>query len=131
MQQTEVETYKQRLEIMVEAVKPAIGRRVEICIDDSPDQFDQMESAREREIAIQILENDSGRLRCLLAALRRIQEGTYGTCIRCDGEIGVKRLNALPWAAYCLECQSIVDEDSKDVTERPPIRFTSRSNEIE
>jgi DnaK suppressor protein len=131
MQQTEVETYKQRLEIMVEAVKPAIGRRVEICIDDSPDQFDQMESAREREIAIQILENDSGRLRCLLAALRRIQEGTYGTCIRCDGEIGVKRLNAVPWAAYCLECQSIVDEDSKDVTERPPIRFTSRSNEIE
>jgi RNA polymerase-binding transcription factor DksA len=41
----------------------------------------------------------------LRAALARIAAGTYGQCGRCDGEIGVVRLTALPHAAFCIPCQ--------------------------
>jgi RNA polymerase-binding transcription factor DksA len=41
----------------------------------------------------------------LRAALARIAAGTYGQCVRCDGEIGMVRLTALPHAVFCIPCQ--------------------------
>ncbi|GEM_PF-807039 len=39
------------------------------------------------------------------AALRRIKDGTYGICLRCGQAISPRRLQAVPWAECCLECQ--------------------------
>jgi RNA polymerase-binding transcription factor DksA len=39
------------------------------------------------------------------AALLRIDEGTYGTCLVCGGPIGAERLRALPWARLCIDDQ--------------------------
>lgn len=39
------------------------------------------------------------------AALARIDEGTFGICIRCGKPIAEGRLEALPWAAHCIDCQ--------------------------
>ena len=39
------------------------------------------------------------------AALQRLDDGTFGTCQRCGREIAPERLEALPWAAYCIDCQ--------------------------
>jgi RNA polymerase-binding protein DksA len=39
------------------------------------------------------------------AALGRIDDGTFGTCQRCGKPIAAERLEALPWAAYCIACQ--------------------------
>lgn len=44
-------------------------------------------------------------LREVEAALRRIDEGTYGTCLACGGPIGAERLRALPWARLCIDDQ--------------------------
>ena len=38
-------------------------------------------------------------------AIRRIQQGTYGVCMECEEPISTKRLDALPWAKYCVKCQ--------------------------
>jgi RNA polymerase-binding transcription factor DksA len=38
------------------------------------------------------------------AALLRIQEGRYGTCLRCGGPLGLQRLRAIPEARYCVAC---------------------------
>jgi DnaK suppressor protein len=46
------------------------------------------------------------RLREVEAALRRMEEGTYGICQECGRPIEVARLKALPFAAFCLECQA-------------------------
>jgi DnaK suppressor protein len=43
------------------------------------------------------------------AALARIDAGTFGTCIRCGRSIAPERLEALPWAAHCIDCQREVD----------------------
>ncbi|HEY7702129.1 MAG TPA: TraR/DksA C4-type zinc finger protein [Candidatus Limnocylindrales bacterium] len=44
------------------------------------------------------------------AALARLENGTFGTCLRCGKAIAPARLEALPWAAHCIECQSVIDK---------------------
>jgi len=43
------------------------------------------------------------------AALERIQQNTYGTCLNCDEEIGLRRLQAVPWTPLCIACQDRED----------------------
>jgi DnaK suppressor protein len=43
-------------------------------------------------------------------ALKRIDDGTYGRCIKCGRQIPAARLEAVPWAAYCLEDQEKLDK---------------------
>lgn len=48
------------------------------------------------------------------AALVRIQEGRYGTCVNCGGPMGLQRLRAIPEARYCLACSGHVPTASRD-----------------
>jgi len=43
-------------------------------------------------------------------AIRRIEEGSYGTCTRCGEEISVKRLEVQPFTPYCLSCKEELEE---------------------
>jgi DnaK suppressor protein len=47
------------------------------------------------------------------AALARLDAGTYGVCLRCGTSIPVGRLEALPWAAHCIDCQSALDRERR------------------
>jgi RNA polymerase-binding transcription factor DksA len=47
-------------------------------------------------------------LQAVEAALARLAAGTFGTCVRCGRPIAPERLEALPWAAHCIDCQRIV-----------------------
>jgi len=53
-------------------------------------------------------------LRNVRAALRRIDEGSFGVCLHCEEDIGSKRLAAVPWTAFCIQCQEIVDRNQSD-----------------
>jgi DnaK suppressor protein len=55
------------------------------------------------------LERRSQLLKEIQAALRRLDEGSYGLCMGCEKPIPKKRLVALPWAAYCVVCQEALD----------------------
>src|ERR1700747_3661166 len=43
-------------------------------------------------------------------ALERIRDGSYGTCVPCNQDVQVKRLEAVPWARHCIECQEKQDQ---------------------
>jgi RNA polymerase-binding protein DksA len=58
-----------------------------------------------REIDYTLGENSEQVLTEIDAALKRIDEGTYGTCTNCSGEIPVGRLEAYPWASLCIDCK--------------------------
>jgi DnaK suppressor protein len=62
---------------------------------------------QERDLAMR--ERASQQLEVVEAALARLDDGSYGTCLRCGRPIAPERLDALPWAAHCIECQTIVD----------------------
>jgi DnaK suppressor protein len=49
-------------------------------------------------------------LREISDALRRMEHGTYGVCPECEEPISAKRLDAVPWARYCVTCQERIAE---------------------
>jgi DnaK suppressor protein len=61
---------------------------------------------QQRDLALR--ERNEHHLAEIEAALARLDEGTYGVCVRCGRQIAPERLDALPWAAHCIECQRIV-----------------------
>ena len=80
-----------------------------ITIERSADQLEEIQAASERALAVCNLDREFNQLRKARAALRRIQEGTFGTCEQCDEDINPKRLAAVPWATFCIRCQETVD----------------------
>jgi RNA polymerase-binding protein DksA len=63
--------------------------------------------AQQRDLALR--DRAIQQLELVEAALARLDSGTYGVCQRCGRPIAAERLEALPWAAHCIECQSAVD----------------------
>lgn len=63
----------------------------------------------EREKDLGLMGNLQNRLVEIEAAMRRMREGGYGTCGRCGREIPQERLDAVPWAQYCKDCQELYD----------------------
>jgi DnaK suppressor protein len=66
---------------------------------------------QQRDLALR--DRATAQLALVDAAMARIEEGTFGTCVRCGKPIPAGRLEALPWAAYCIECQRIVDRGGR------------------
>jgi RNA polymerase-binding transcription factor len=60
---------------------------------------------QQRDLALR--ERAENQLAQVEAALARIEDGTFGTCRRCGNAIAAERLEALPWAALCIECQRL------------------------
>jgi RNA polymerase-binding protein DksA len=58
-----------------------------------------------REIDYTLGENSGQVLAAIDAALKRIDEGTYGTCVSCGEQIRYERLEATPWASLCIDCK--------------------------
>ena len=59
----------------------------------------------EREIGNTLEEHDERLLDAIDAALRRMDEGTYGKCVNCGAPIPEGRLEAMPWATLCIDCK--------------------------
>ena len=59
----------------------------------------------DRELDYSLEENSDHILSEIDAALKRIDDGTYGTCSNRGEQIPVERLEALPWATLCIDCQ--------------------------
>jgi RNA polymerase-binding protein DksA len=63
----------------------------------------------DREMDYTLEDNAEAVLSAVESALRRIEDGTYGTCTRCSRPIAEERLEALPYAALCIECKREVE----------------------
>jgi RNA polymerase-binding protein DksA len=77
--------------------------REEIQSDNHPG--DMATSTFDRELDYTLEENVERALSEIDAALKRIEDGTYGTCVNCDQPIAQERLEALPWATLCIDCK--------------------------
>ena len=109
MTKNELSKYKNILETKRTELESVLRNRDAIAIEKSPDALDEVQHAAERELAIRNLDRESSLLRNVRAALRRIDNESYGTCVHCEEEISPKRLNAVPWSPYCIRCQEMAD----------------------
>ena len=65
--------------------------------------------AQQRDLALR--DRADHQLALVDAALERLGAGTFGTCVRCGRDIPVERLEALPWAPRCIDCQRLADRE--------------------
>jgi DnaK suppressor protein len=59
----------------------------------------------DREIDYTLEEHDGRLLQAIDEALARIEAGTYGVCVNCGAQIPPGRLEAMPWATWCIDCK--------------------------
>jgi DnaK suppressor protein len=114
MRRIELDQYRNVLEAKKAELIHTVSNRDGIAIEKSPDSFDEVQYATERELAICNLDRDSNLLRNVRAALARIEESSFGVCLCCEEEINPKRLAAVPWTAFCIVCQELADRSQDD-----------------
>ncbi len=105
-------SYQRLLESKAEEVRQSMSAQkaaqVVARLDVPSDEGDLSQQHHEEWIFLNRNTIDIKLLREIEDALRRLEQGTYGTCMECEEPISVKRLNAVPWARYCVTCQEAI-----------------------
>jgi DnaK suppressor protein len=105
-------TYRKMLEKKAEEVRRSMSAQkaaqVVARLDVPSDEGDLSQQHHEEWIFLNRNSLDMKLLREIADALHRIDTDTYGICPECDEPISEKRLNAVPWARYCVTCQESI-----------------------
>src|SRR5215470_1723336 len=78
--------------------------------ESTQDIADKAVSSYTREFLYSLSDSDRGTLMQIDQALDRIDEGNYGFCQNCAQPMSEKRLNAVPWAPHCVDCQELAEK---------------------
>jgi DnaK suppressor protein len=104
--------YRKLLESKAEEVRQSMSAQkaaqVVSRLDVPSDEGDLSQQHHEEWIFLNRNTIDMKLLREISDALVRIDHDTYGVCMECDEPISTKRLDAVPWARYCVTCQEMI-----------------------
>lgn len=104
--------YRKILEKKAEEVRRSMSAQkaaqVVARLDVPSDEGDLSQQHHEEWIFLNRNTIDMKLLREISGALHRIEQGAYGICMECDEPISPKRLEAVPWAKYCVTCQELI-----------------------
>ena len=75
--------------------------------DGIQDLADKAASAYSKELNFSLSDSDRETLMLIQEAIERLESNEFGTCVHCTIDIGEKRLEAVPWAQYCIDCQEL------------------------
>jgi DnaK suppressor protein len=78
--------------------------------DGIQDLADKAASAYSKELNFSLSDGERNLLMLIDEAFRRLDNGTYGTCTNCGATIGDKRLAAVPWTPFCIDCQELQEK---------------------
>ena len=108
--------YQIELEHKAEDLRQILRRRGQLIAERAPEELEETLLVAEREAAAHDLERSYRLLRQVEAALARLRTGEYGSCLNCKRAIAEKRIRAVPWAMYCVDCQELVDRLHEQVS---------------
>jgi DnaK suppressor protein len=78
--------------------------------DGIQDLADKAASAYSKELNFSLSDGERNVLMLIDEAFVRVKEGTYGVCTNCSNTIGEKRLQAVPWTPFCIDCQELQEK---------------------
>jgi DnaK suppressor protein len=80
-------------------------------VDDGiQDLADKAYSAYSKELNFSLSDGERNLLMLIEEAFTRMNDGSYGTCTNCGTVIGEKRLQAVPWTPFCIDCQELQEK---------------------
>ena len=78
--------------------------------DVSQDPADKASNSYTKELLFSQSTNERNTLKLIEEAIARIHDGSFGECLHCGEDIQPKRLDAIPWAPYCIKCQELHEQ---------------------
>lgn len=109
MDKKKAETYKKRLlakqEELLRQVSKSEQDGRQIDEDTTQDIADKAANSYTKEFLFHQSDDNRRILQLVNEALERLKNGSFGLCVACQEEVQVKRLEAVPWARHCIECQ--------------------------
>ena len=109
MDKKKLESYKQRLLERQQQLQAIVSRTEhdgrEADEEVANDVADKASNSYTKEFLFKKVNDDRFILTLITEALDRMKAGEFGTCVHCGGEMQAKRLEAVPWARHCIQCQ--------------------------
>lgn len=116
MNKKERERYRKKLlkkkEEIVDKISETYNESKEVETGIAQDVVDKAESSYTKEFLLSLSNAEREQLFLIDDALKRIDKKELGICQRCGKDINKKRLDAVPWTSYCIDCQEIEEEES-------------------
>ena len=113
MRKREMERFRKLLaaksDELLNRVRAARTTEKETNAADAPDLGDRALTSVSLDLSYQLSAGEREILRRVDSALDRIDKGTYGVCLSCEKKVQLARLEAVPWARHCIECQELLD----------------------
>jgi DnaK suppressor protein len=110
----ELEKYRRVLEqkktVLSDELAKARSAEEETNEESTQDIADKAVSSYTREFLYSLTDGERTVLLQIDDALGRIDDGTYGLCLNCGTTLGEKRLTAVPWTPYCVDCQELAEK---------------------
>jgi DnaK suppressor protein len=117
MKKERLASFKKRLLEKHDQLADGVGRTAIYGKDQEDDSIkdlgDQANTAYTREFFFELGNGNHKLMRDVVNALQKIDSGAFGECERCGETIGDKRLEALPFARHCIDCQRLVEEEER------------------
>ena len=110
LSKTDVERFRDQLESQRAEAEHLLRRTAEeqqkgLAANRPPELGDFCIESAAREYLFERVSQQRRLLNRIESSLERIRSGTFGECIACGEQIPRKRLDAMPWTEYCLQCQ--------------------------
>jgi len=113
MNRKQVEKYRKLLEAkraaLLTRVQAARMSEQEGSSERAPDLGDRAISTMNRDLSYQLTTGERDILKRIDDALDRIESESYGECLNCSKKVQQGRLDAVPWARHCIDCQELQD----------------------
>ena len=113
MRRREMEKFRRLLNAkrddLLGRVKEARNTEKEATDADAPDLGDRALTSVTLDLSYQLSTGEREVVRRIDVALDRIAAGTYGTCLNCSKKVQIARLEAVPWARHCIDCEELQD----------------------
>jgi len=120
MKKADMQVYKSRLESLRARLRGDVSAMADAALRKSgmergesssmPIHMAELGSENfEQEFTLSLLATEEDTLARIDEALERIAEGTYGTCVECEGSIPKTRLNAIPYTPVCIKCAEALE----------------------
>jgi DnaK suppressor protein len=108
MDQKQLESWRARLQAIQRELEEKLSKTDEESRPVSPDsalgRLTRLDAMQSQQMRLALRQGDERRLERIRQALRFVDEGRYGICVRCGNEISEKRLSVVPESVLCIDC---------------------------
>ena len=114
MDKKKLENFRKQLETRQQELRKIVARTEQdgrdADVGTAQDIADRAANSYTKEFLFHQSNNERQLLQMVEGALGRMREGVFGECINCGSEINAKRLEAVPWTRYCINCQEKLEQ---------------------